>query len=359
MKFTTRLLSLLLVLVMLAAATIMVNKAIFGYSEDTGDANTARVDSISYLPDGALVIHTATLAGTINGYAGPVPLDITVRDGRIAGVTALENVETPSFFRRASGLLTSWDGLTVAEALDAPVDGVSGATYSSSAIINNVRAGLACYEHVNRRGTPAGSSPKVWIAFAVTLCACIVPLFVKSRIYHNVQLVANIIVLGFWAGMFLDYYLILKYMAEGMALPAGLVAIAMLIAAFVYPLFGRPEHYCNHICPLGSAQQLMAQVCGYKIRMSKGTVKALTTFRRILWFALMVMLWTDCFTVWMDYELFQAFQVRSASWWIIGAAIVVVALSAVVTRPYCRFVCPTGSLFKRAENIDPPIMRKR
>ncbi len=125
----------------------------------------------------------------------------------------------------------------------------------------------------------------------------------------------------------------------------------MLVAAFIYPLFGHPQHYCTHICPLGSAQQLVGQICGYKIHISPKVLKGLDWFRKILWAVLMLLLWTDCLTGWMDLELFQAFQVQSASWWIIGAALVFVALSAVVSRPYCRFVCPTGSLFKRAENI--------
>lgn len=54
---------------------------------------------------------------------------------------------------------------------------------------------------------------------------------------------------------------------------------------------------------------------------------------------------------WMDMELFQAFQFESASWWIIGAACLFIVISSVIARPYCRFVCPTGSLFKRSENI--------
>ncbi|MDE5745701.1 MAG: 4Fe-4S binding protein, partial [Paramuribaculum sp.] len=168
---------------------------------------------------------------------------------------------------------------------------------------------------------------------------------------HNIQLIANIIVLGFWSGMFLDYALILKYMSDGFTFPLGLTAIAMLIAAFVYPLFGHPQYYCTHICPLGSAQQIAGQLCSYKIKLSKKVLKGLDWFRKILWAVLMLSLWADCLTQWIDYELFQAFQFKSASLGIIIVAIVFIALSAVISRPYCRFVCPTGSLFKRAENI--------
>jgi polyferredoxin len=52
---------------------------------------------------------------------------------------------------------------------------------------------------------------------------------------------------------------------------------------------------------------------------------------------------------WMDYELFSAFIFQSAATVVIVLAIVFVVLSVFVTRPYCRFVCPTGTLFKLAE----------
>lgn len=336
---------------MVIAAAISVNKAVLGYRIDSEPVDeSASVDALSQLSDGSEVIHTAGLPGTIAGYAGPVPVDIFIADGKIVRITPSENAETPSFFQRAETLIDQWLGKTPQEAMDLHVDAVSGATFSSNALISNVNAGLAYYDGVVAR--PSGSFPlKLWIALAVTLAACIVPIFVRSKVYHNVQLIANVVVLGFWCGQFLDYALILKYASSGFALPAALVAIAMLVAAFIYPLFGHPQHYCNHICPLGSAQQLMAEICGYKIRLSKGVLKALDWFRRILWGALMLLLWTDCLTGWMDLELFQAFQFRSASAGIIIAACVFVLISTVVARPYCRFVCPTGSLFKRAENI--------
>ena len=165
------------------------------------------------------------------------------------------------------------------------------------------------------------------------------------------QLIANVVVLGFWSGQFLDYALILKYVSSGFVLPIGLVAIVMLIAAFIYTIFGHPQHYCTHICPLGSAQQLAGQACGYKIHISQAWLKGLDWFRKILWAILMLLLWADCLTGWMDLELFQAFQFESARLGIIIGAVVFIILSTVVSRPYCRFVCPVGSLFKRAENI--------
>jgi uncharacterized protein with FMN-binding domain len=71
-------------------------------------------------------------------------LKITVVDGVVASVEALPNTETPRFFEQvlASGLLKSVVGKKPAEAAGMKLDAVSGATYSSQAVIENLRAGL-------------------------------------------------------------------------------------------------------------------------------------------------------------------------------------------------------------------------
>ena len=44
------------------------------------------------------------------------------------------------------GMLDRWNGMTVDDALNAKVDVVAGATFSSNAIIENVRLGLNYYK---------------------------------------------------------------------------------------------------------------------------------------------------------------------------------------------------------------------
>lgn len=347
MMYMKKLLRLAVVLLMMALAAFTVNKALLGHSfAEVAPTEPTEDSEITYLPDGSAVIHTDVLPGTITGYAGYVDFDITVsEDGVITDITPLPNDETPGFFRRAAVILEAWQGKTVAEALEMRVDAVSGATYTSAAIINNINCGLAYWQ-----GTQAQrhtSVPwKIWVALAVTLTACIVPLLVRNKRYRIVQLLANVAVLGFWCGTFLDYRLMLDYLSHGFTWPVGLVAVAMLTAAFIYPVFGRPEYYCLHVCPLGSLQQLAGMTGARKIHLSARIVKGLDLFRRILWVGLMLLLWIDCLTEWMDLELFRAFRFESAPVWISAAAIVFVVLSVFISRPYCRFVCPTGSLFK-------------
>ena len=342
----------------MCATALCVNKALFGHSYKNQENEQNKIeskavapsDTISILNDNTVIIHTDLLTD-VTGYADKVPLDIEIKDGIITSIKVLENSETPSFFERAEVITKEWIGKSVVDAVNMRVDAVTGATYSSDAIKENVKAGLDYY--LDKHDVPESREIpiKIWIALAVTLVACIVPLFVKNKWYNRVQLLANVIVLGFWSGQFLDYSLMLKYLSNGFIFPIGIIAVLMLISAFIFPLFGKPQHYCNHVCPLGSAQILMAEIFKYKIKISAKLLKGLNIFRKILWMVLMLLLWTGIYSDWMNYELFQAFLFESASPYILAATIIVVVLSAVIARPYCRFICPTGSLFKFSENI--------
>lgn len=348
-----KIISLVVCLLMMCAAAICVNRSAFGVKlVDENASEIVHGDSITRMPDGSVVIHTASLTEA-DGYAGPVPLDITVSpDGVITDIKTLPNAETPSFFERASsGLLGQWIGKNIAEIHPMKVDAVSGATYSSEAIKTNVDAAITAY--TSHKDESAASMPwKLWVALGVTLAACIIPLFVHNKIYHNIQMAINVLVLGFWCGQYLDYALMLKYISSGFSLPAGLIAIVMLIAAFIFPLFGHPQHYCNHICPLGSAQMLAGELNKkHRIKIGPNLTKALDWFRRILWAVLMFSLWAGILTDWMDYELFQSFMFESAPIGIIITAGLFIILSVFIPKPYCRFVCPTGSLFKTCENM--------
>ena len=347
-------LSMLLVCVaVMVVATIQHDGKLFGYSpaEEATEAVVEADPTQTQLPDGTLVINTTLLGKDIAGYAGAVPVEITIKDGVVVEVKALENTETPPFFERAAALLTAWNGKTVEEALAMEVDAVSGATFSSRAIIDNVRAGLQ-YAAQNPVAATATNpfSIKMIIGLLIVLAGAILPLFVKNTLYRYVQLGLNVVVLGFWCGTFLSYSSLLGLLAGGVRSWASLIPIIMVIAAFVYPLFGKKAHYCMHICPLGSLQELAHRCSSPKLNLSAKWTQALTLFRQGLWVVLMVLLLGGIWAAWIDYELFTAFVFQAAPVVVVVLAIVVVVLSVFVARPYCRFVCPTGTLFKMAEN---------
>ena len=67
-----------------------------------------------------------------------------------------------------------------------------------------------------------------------------------------------------------------------------------------------------------------------------------------------IWMWTGVWVSWIDYELFSAFVVKNAPAGMLIAGGVVVLLSVFVPRPYCRFVCPTGTLLRMSQNVESP-----
>lgn len=389
--FWARLLSLVVVVLILAAAAILRDGRILGHDlREAHEAKALKNDTLEVTPDGAFVVNTKPLAKDVQGYGGPVPLKIHIKDGRVAAVEAEPNAESPDFFNRAKELLNHWQNKSVDEALAEEVDAVSGATFSSRAIIANMQRGLAyAKQHgqwgedgsvgaletsaspieggsVGALGTSAppivgsggnsvgaletGASPIV--ALIVVLLGAVVPLFYNNRRLHLVQLAVNVVVLGLWTGTFVSYTLFMRIFAGGVSLSAiGAFAapMLMLIVALIYPLAGRSGHYCANICPFGSAQELAGKLSRRKLRITPRVLKLLSVLRNLLWGVLMALLLTGTCTAWIDYELFTAFLYSSASVWVIVLAALFLVLSVWVPRPYCRFVCPTGALIKSVE----------
>ena len=371
--FWARLLSLVVVVLILAAAAILRDGRILGHDlREAHEAKALKNDTLEVTPDGAFVVNTKPLAKDVQGYGGPVPLKIHIKDGRVAAVEAEPNAESPDFFNRAKELLNHWQGKSVDEAMSEEVDAVSGATFSSRAIIANMQRGLAyAKQHgqwgedgsVGALGTSASpieggsagaletSAPPI-VALIVVLLGAVVPLFYNNRRLHLVQLAVNVVVLGLWTGTFVSYTLFLRIFAGGVSLSAigALVApLLMLIVALIYPLAGRSGHYCANICPFGSAQELAGKLSRRKLRITPRVLKLLSVLRNLLWGVLMALLLTGTCTAWIDYELFTAFLYSSASVWVTVLAALFLVLSVWVPRPYCRFVCPTGALIKSVE----------
>lgn len=362
-----RLLSLVVVMLVLSAAAILRDGRIFGHDLRQTHAAVVSVaqgsDTLSVQPDGTFVVNTRVLAKDVQGYGGPVPLKIHIdKDGRLTAIEAEPNAESPSFFDRAKELFSRWQGKTIDEAMAEDVDAVSGATFSSKAIIRNVQRGLTyakqhgladggkgAQEESAERTVATGWTLGSIVTLIAVLLGAVVPLFTNNRRLHLVQLVVNVVVLGLWTGTFVSYTLFLRLFAGGVSLSAiGTLAapLLMLIVALLYPLAGRSGHYCAHVCPFGSAQELAGKLSRRKLRITPRVLRVLTALRNLLWGVLMALLLTGTCSAWIDYELFTAFIYSSASVWVIVLAVLFLVLSVWVPRPYCRFVCPTGALMK-------------
>ena len=91
------------------------------------------------------VVYSKPASDGIKGYAGETPVLIALdKNEAIIGVWLLENKETPKFVQRVenAGYFKNWNGLTIKKALKKEVDAVSGATFTSKAVAQSVRAAL-------------------------------------------------------------------------------------------------------------------------------------------------------------------------------------------------------------------------
>lgn len=98
------------------------------------------------------IVNTTTLAADVEGYAGPTPLKIYILKSKIVKIEALKNLETPKYFALIKrDLLNKWNGLTAKKAATQEVDVITGATFSSEAVIENVRRGLSHYNKTGKK----------------------------------------------------------------------------------------------------------------------------------------------------------------------------------------------------------------
>lgn len=120
------------------------------------------------------ILFTNECCQDISGFAGTIPLEIYVVEGKINYISILPNQETPGFMRKVtnSGLLEKFYGLTPKEAVTLDIDAVSGATYSSNAIIKSVKRRMEIYEK------ELNPSPWTWQLFGIIGCAVV--LFILS-----------------------------------------------------------------------------------------------------------------------------------------------------------------------------------
>ena len=115
------------------------------------------------------ILYTEEYSQDIIGFADIIPMEIYMVEGKIAYISILQNRETPSFMRKVmnDGLVEKFYGMTPKEAVDLDIDAVSGATYSSKAIINSVKTRMAVYDK------EINPSPWTWQLFGIIGCAVV------------------------------------------------------------------------------------------------------------------------------------------------------------------------------------------
>ena len=96
--------------------------------------------------DGTYVVNTTTLAEDVKGYIESTPVEIYIKGNKIVKVVMLKNQETPKYNARVKKqMVPLYEGKKISKKSTVEVDGVTGATFTSDAVKENVKRGLEYY----------------------------------------------------------------------------------------------------------------------------------------------------------------------------------------------------------------------
>lgn len=346
-------LNILIITVLFAAIAIGRDGKIFGmkssdnFSYEKEEISTTQTPIMSTTDDGTTVINTTSLVKGVIGYAGAVPVSIYVKGEVIERVELEDNNETPSFLRRLINVdfLSSWNNMTLRDAATTNIDAVSGATYSSNAIAQNVQQGAAYATNIGAGGGSSIFDLKSMLGVLVVLLGVVLTFSKKkNKPVQIIYMVLNVGIIGFWCGSFLSLSQIISWLANGFNFSVSLVTITLLFVTLIMPLIGKKGTYCQHHCPMGAAQELVSLIPIKDIKINNKLAKFLNNLRYYILLALLFIMWIGVGFEILDYEVFSAFLYSSASVVVLIMAGVFILLSLIIKRPYCRFVCPTGAL---------------
>ena len=242
------------------------------------------------------VVRTQPACRDILGYAGTTDaLVVLDRDWKIIGLKIHASEDTDTYVRDITldrRFLKKWNGLTWDNAaqLDlkaAGIEGVSGATMTSMAIAQSVKARLKLSRDEIAAATP--------LRFA-------------------------------WR----DYALL----------------VVLAAAALMVPFTTGKPFYCHQICPHGAAQELISHFrpARFQITLSGPVIRGLENFPFALLGLTLVVALTAIPLDLADLEPFAAYILRSAGLATLTVAAVGLIAAFFVPQAYCRFGCPTGAL---------------
>ena len=309
------------------------------------------------------IVNTSPFSDEVYGYNSITPLTIYLdRDNNIFEVEICENRESRGYLNKVvnSGYLDLWDGLTPKEAANHNVDAVSGCTFTSVAVAQSLQ--IRMQDLSKEKGKMAIDRKLLARQICIVLVTILAAICFfnpnKTKILRYVTLLLSIAILGFWTNSLLSLALFYNWMTNGISLAIQLPLLIIAVLAILLPLFTKKSFYCQYLCPFGAAQEFVG-VIGQKAK-GKGqktlSVKSkvfnfFVVFRKVI---LLVLLLIVALGVGLDLsvvEPFPIFNYQSIGFGVAIFAGVILVASVFVKKPWCNYLCPTGTLLESIRNL--------
>ena len=304
------------------------------------------------------VLQTAPVSDSIVGYRGRTNTLIAFDPAlHVVGVrirASEDTVEHVGDIKMDRSFLKTWNGRSWDEVAgrtpeEEGIEGVSGASMTSLALADGIVRRL-------RAANAAAAVQPVPFRFrirdaglALFVVAGTVLAFTGTHGRPWLRRAFQILVIGYVGFINADLLaqtLIVGWAQNGVPWRTAPGLVLMLAAAFVIPWATGKPLYCQHLCPHGHAQELLARIAPkrWRIALPKHFAAGLRwlpllTLALILG-VVMLVLPHDL----AAFEPFDAYAIRSAGWATIAIAILGLVAACFVPMAYCHYGCPTGAL---------------
>ena len=333
------------------------------------------VNSYNVYNDGDVVgkvVNTSPFSDEVYGYNSITPLTIYLdRDNKIFEVEICENRESRGYLNKVvnSGYLDLWDGLTPKEAANHNVDAVSGCTFTSVAIEQSLQIRM---QELSKQESVFNLDWKLLARqiciFVVTILATICFFTKKSKTLRIITLLLSMAVLGFWTNSLLSLALFYNWITNGISLAIQLPLLIIAALAILLPLFTKKSFYCQYLCPFGAAQEFVGGIRlnakGKKSSalspqlsvLSSQSMKSIifnffAVLRKVILLTLLIIVALGVGLDLSVVEPFPIFNYQSIGFGVAIFAGVILVASVFIKRPWCNYLCPTGTLLESIRNL--------
>lgn len=353
----------------LAAIIILIVAGVLGFVRETGDIEN---EIASIIPEGKIAQPTeegrflllpdesALPAGyiaieTTEGYGGDMVMAVLVdTTGNVEDLEIIRHNETPSFIQKVvrKGLLKNLKGIPFTSSFESAggIDVVTGATYTSEAIIECAKMGsrhiagselgLEVPEEYETTFTLGIPEIALILLYVIALLG-VYTRFRYKKILRWATMVAGLVVLGFWFSVPLTLSRInLFLLGFWPDWHDNLYWYILVLGFFLILLVTRKDIYCSWICPLGCIQDGLGLVGDARPRFSVRVNNIAKWIQRgVAWMAIMLALYFRT-PVKVNYEIFGvSLSLTGATYLFIMTGIFFMA-SLFIKRPWCNYLCP-------------------
>lgn len=316
-------------------------------------------------PDSALLASMAAVSG-VSGYAGPINLALGIdRNGQLLGVRYLESGETPAYIAGIHRWLGSLAGMDLA---DAPltlerVDGISGATVTSRAVLETINRAAAITSRA-AFGTATPPEPEstgvvlgvgFWATLALLIAALAVHLSGNQRA-RLALLAASLAVLGLWLNTPITEIDLANLSLGNAASPAENPQRWLLLgfAAVTALLFG--PIWCGMLCPFGALQELasrLGRLLGVRSYPDRRIDRTARFIRILILAGMLIAVWSSGDPGWAYFDPMQQVFGERLGGWLVVLAVATLLVSLVYVRFWCSYFCPVGALLALGNRFAP------